>query len=170
MYPCPRLVAGPQRPKLALLSAMRQKGIAATKKALSTLHDEGAPQAPDLSLAQDVAPSTLAAEMPMMSPEEGMGSSYPEALKVYMRLSLCLCSAGKALSMYRPLPQHPRESTRSVDAVSLRVAAPLEPQSCELRASLTPSSVRGRKGPVWQRLHQRRLRLTYWGQHDSPLL
>ena len=100
--PCARLVAGPQRPKLALLSAMRQKGLAATKKALSTLHDEGAPQVPDLSLAPDVAPSTLAAEMPMMSPEEGVGPTYAEALKVYMSPSFCLCSAGKALSMYRP--------------------------------------------------------------------
>ena len=138
MRPCARLVAGPQRPKLALLSAMRQKGLAATKKALSTLHDEGAPQVPDLSLAPDVAPSTLAAEMPMMSPEEGTGPT--DYLKVYIRPPYCLCSAGKALSMTKFLPQHPKESTGSVDAVSLRVAAPFEPQSCELRPSLTPSS------------------------------
>ena len=107
---------------------MRQKGLAATKKALSTLHDEGAPQVPDLSLAPDVAPSTLAAEMPMMSPEEGTGPTYAEALEVYMRPPYCLCSANKALfrtyrNYIQTLPQHPRESTRSVDAVSLRIAA-----------------------------------------------
>ena len=138
--PCARLVAGPQRPKLALLSAMRQKGLAATKKALSTLHDEGAPQVPDLSLAPDVAPSTLSAEMPMMSPEEGMGPTYAEALEMYMRLPYCSCSAGMALSMNRPyhnIKKSPQEVWMQ-SACALRHR--LEPQSCELRASLTPSS------------------------------
>ena len=140
MRPCARLVAGPQRPKLALLSAMRQKGIAATKKALSTLHDEGAPQVPDLSLAPDVAPSTLAAEMPMMSPEEGTGPTYADNLKVYIRPPDCLWSAGNALSMnksYHSTQRSPQEVWMQSACV---LQHRLEPQSRELRPSLTPSS------------------------------
>ena len=63
--------AGPKRPKLALLGAMRQKSATATKQALSSLHDAGAPEVPDLDPAEAAAPSTLASEMPMTSPEEG---------------------------------------------------------------------------------------------------
>ena len=63
--------AGPKRPKLALLSAMRQKSAAATKQALSSLHDAGAPEVPDLDPCPAAAPSTLASEMPMATLEEG---------------------------------------------------------------------------------------------------
>ena len=88
----------------------------------------------------DVAPSTLAAEMPMMSPEEGTGPTYAEALNVYVRPSYCLCSAGKALSMYKSY----RSNQRSPQEVWMQSACMLqhrlEPQNCELRASLTPPS------------------------------
>ncbi len=65
-------LAGPKRPKLALLGAVRQKSATAVKQALSSLHDAGAPEVPDLDPATPAAPSTLAAEMPMASPEEGV--------------------------------------------------------------------------------------------------
>ena len=62
------------RPKLALMNAVRQKSAAATKQALSSLHDAGAPEVPDLDLVPAVALSTLASEVPMasISPEEGV--------------------------------------------------------------------------------------------------
>ena len=63
--------AGTKRPKLALLSAVRQRSTAATKQALSSLHDQGAPEVPDLDPAQPAAPSTLASELSMATPEEG---------------------------------------------------------------------------------------------------
>lgn len=103
VHPCAMLFAGPPRPKLALLTAMRQKGLAATKKALSSLHDEGAPQVPDLDLVPDVAPSTLAAEMPMMSPEEGASPRYAEALDHHTWQPRCQYSAGKGFLVYRYL-------------------------------------------------------------------
>ena len=57
---------------MALLSAVRQQGAAATKRALSSLHDQGAPEVPDLDLNPAAAPSTIAAEMLMASIEEGV--------------------------------------------------------------------------------------------------
>ena len=64
--------AGPKRPKLTLLSAVRQKSATVVKQALSSLHCAGAPEVPDLDPATPAAPSTLASEMPMASAEEGM--------------------------------------------------------------------------------------------------
>ncbi|CAL5226040.1 g8852 [Coccomyxa viridis] len=63
--------AGPKRPKLAMLSAVRQKSATAVKQALSSLHDAGAPEVRDLDPAAPAAPSTLASQLPMASAEEG---------------------------------------------------------------------------------------------------
>ena len=90
---------------------MRQKSAAATKQALSSLHDAGAPEVPDLDPVPAAAPSTLASEMPMATPEEGMRLSitylpcsqsdgtqgFPRGRHVYiLALPSILCDVPKA--------------------------------------------------------------------------